>query len=407
VQGQGLRGLEALSFFGAVIGSGCPGVGQHQGAQITTGAQALDDPELARFVALAEAAERYAAHDPLLQEYRTGRASDLQGNVIDIDRLPRCSDRELAQPACRLTPFAPDEPIRWVRGVELSTGEPIWVPAVMASYQLRQATAAEQFSYRLSTGYAVHSDPVEAMARGTFEVIERDAITLTWLQKLRLPLISPDVCSETLDRLREHAARHFMDAYIFDATTDLEVPTAYCLLVAEHDAVARQVVGAATARTMTQAAEKAIGEALAIRIHVLRSEDPPESYADFSSISHGARYMGAAERASAFDFLIEDAHARVGRQHQELPYSTADALRELVRRLSVADMQAIAVNRTTRELADAGLFAVCVIIPDLIPMTLRPLAQFRAHPRLYTAPAAMGYPVHPEEELNRWPQPFI
>ena len=70
------------------------------------------------------------------------------------------------------------------------------------------------------------------------------------------------------------------------------------------------------------------------------------------------------------------------------------------------DMPAVVVDRTSGDLAEAGLTCVSVVIPDLQPMSLRPLAQFKAHPRLYDAPARMGYPVRPEDELNPWPQPF-
>lgn len=69
-------------------------------------------------------------------------------------------------------------------------------------------------------------------------------------------------------------------------------------------------------------------------------------------------------------------------------------------------MPVLAVDRSHAELRSVGLTAVNVVIPDLQPMSLLPLAQFRAHPRLYRAPAAMGFPVHSEEELNPWPQPF-
>jgi ribosomal protein S12 methylthiotransferase accessory factor len=74
--------------------------------------------------------------------------------------------------------------------------------------------------------------------------------------------------------------------------------------------------------------------------------------------------------------------------------------------LSGKGMQVLAVNCTTRELAAVGLTAVNVIIPDLQPMSLLPLAQYRAHPRLYSAPLLMGYPSLPEEELNPWPVPY-
>ena len=67
----------------------------------------------------------------------------------------------------------------------------------------------------------------------------------------------------------------------------------------------------------------------------------------------------------------------------------------------------MAVDRTPAELGAVGLTAVSVIIPDLQPMSLFPLAQYRAHPRLYQAPELMGYPSHSEKDLNPWPQPFM
>jgi ribosomal protein S12 methylthiotransferase accessory factor len=81
-------------------------------------------------------------------------------------------------------------------------------------------------------------------------------------------------------------------------------------------------------------------------------------------------------------------------------------LRRIIKVLSDASMEVIAVNRTTRELAAAGLVAVVVIVPKLQPMSLNPLVQFRAHPRLYSAPAKMGFRVLAEHELNPSPQPF-
>ena len=90
-----------------------------------------------------------------------------------------------------------------------------------------------------------------------------------------------------------------------------------------------------------------------------------------------------------------------------MPEAPAEALAWLVAALSGKGMLAVAVDRTPREIAAVGLTAVNVIIPDLQPMSLRPLAQYRAHPRLYQAPELMGYPAHAEEDLNPWPQPFL
>ncbi len=132
-----------------------------------------------------------------------------------------------------------------------------------------------------------------------------------------------------------------------------------------------------------------------------------EDFGKFTRVMDGARYMARPQMAEAFSFLVEGARERIGPERIPFPAEPAETLSALVATLFGKGMQAIAVDRTSRELAAVGLTAVNVIIPDLQPMALRPLAQYLAHPRLYEAPIAMGYPSHAEEDLNPWPQPFL
>jgi ribosomal protein S12 methylthiotransferase accessory factor len=117
--------------------------------------------------------------------------------------------------------------------------------------------------------------------------------------------------------------------------------------------------------------------------------------------------MALPEHADKFTFLTGDlSDRRPSTVGVTLPAEPRKAVRELVDRLAVAGMQAVVVDRTCRELRAAGLTAVSVIVPELQPMSLDPLAQFRGHPRLAEAPVRMGFAALPEEEQNPWPQPF-
>lgn len=365
----------------------------------------LGDANTARLIAIAEAAERYASGDAMGEPVRWARAAELEGAVIDAASIPRCSARELALPGCPLPPLDPEAVIRWVRGTDLVSGEPTWVPAVMAAYGLSTITAAERFWYRISTGYAVHTDPVEALVRGLCEVIERDAVAVTWLQRLPLPLVGDQKRSSLLEDVLAWSERHFVDTYLFDATSNLGVPTVYCLQVAQFDAKMRQAVSCATGRTIASAAESALLEALRYRLPGLELPDAKDP-GDFSDITDGAAYMGRPEHAEAFDFLVAGAHLRIAPPPPALPEHSAEALAQITGNLAANGMRAIAVDRTPRELAVAGLTAVCIVVPELQPMSLLPRARYLGHPRLYEAPRLMGFPSYPEEELNPWPQPF-
>jgi ribosomal protein S12 methylthiotransferase accessory factor len=367
---------------------------------------ALHDFQDARLKALAEAAERYSAgdfDDPVIRSsYR-----DLGSDALDPQRIPRCSERELSTPGCPLGTLDPAAPIRWVRGIDFSNQERLWVPAVMAFYRLRgPLSLSERFWYRISTGFAVHSDPAEAMVRGICEVIERDAIALSWLQKIPLPVVDDYWLSDETKRLISWGRRHYIEYFIFDATTDVGVPTALCLGIAKHAAHFAQAVSCATGRTMTSAAEKAMLDGCFMRWGDRGTGEIPENFRDFKALEDSERYMAAPSRLAAFDFLINDARERLGPERLTLPEDPRAMLAWLIGTLSRQGMSVIGIDRTTYELAAAGLTAVNVIVPELQPMSLWPLAQYRAHQRLYSAPDLMGYHSHPEEELNTWPIPF-
>jgi ribosomal protein S12 methylthiotransferase accessory factor len=115
--------------------------------------------------------------------------------------------------------------------------------------------------------------------------------------------------------------------------------------------------------------------------------------------------MGRPENAVAFEFLRHDAPPRLAAEPLD---HTSDAVvfRALLSHLRRAGMEAFAIDLTTDELLDSGFVAVRVVVPQLHPVSFWPRAQYRAHPRLYQAPAAMGHTVHGEPDQNYWPQPF-
>ena len=412
------RGLENISIFISYFGDRLPVPNTRcystadqlprfdlrRSRNIATGRR-LGDVQESRVVAIAEGAERYAgSHFNEAMIYASRR--ELDGAVLDPSRIPQCSASELSATGCPLRELDPDAPIRWMRGVDLVSGTAIWLPAIMVCYCLRNPAPSERFWNRLSTGYAAHTDPVEALVRGVCEVIERDAIAVSWLQKLPLPVIADGVLSDETTGMLDWSRRHFIESYLFDATTDMAVPTVFCLQVAPHDERAAQIMGCATGRSIQSAAQHALLEACTSRSSFYTDEDLPANFADFKVVSDGARYMAERARAGAFGFLVDGARDRVAPARPWMPADSREALAWLIAVLARKDMQVIAVDRTTSELSTAGLTAVSVVIPDLQPMSLVPLAQYRAHPRLYAAPKLMGYPVLTEEELNQWPIPY-
>ncbi|MFE9254188.1 YcaO-like family protein [Streptomyces sp. NPDC006879] len=365
------------------------------------------DAERARLISIAEAVERYtnAFYQPHM--VRWASADELGDEAVSLEALPRCSATELADEANWLIDPDPSLPQRWVRGWSLTRQRPVWVPASYVWLFTAHEAIGERIANPISTGCAVHGDVQRALVNGICEAIERDAISLVWLQQLELPEI--DLADDPAFRAQRALVRDgFVEYRFFDATTDVGVPTVYAVVLSDHHRSLGQLVMCASGPDPVDVVRKIYREAASSRIALQASHPVPEDPQDFTSVLHGAIHMGRPERREAFDFLLR--RPRPTRALAELPRASGtdpdEQLSWLVAQLDKVDAEVIAVELTTSEARLAGLRSVRVIVPQLMPLSFVHRNRYLAHPRLYRAPRAMGFQSHPEHELNRHPQPF-
>jgi ribosomal protein S12 methylthiotransferase accessory factor len=378
-------------------------------SEVYASGRSQGEPGRAQLLAVSEALERYASYVPDEDALLTATAAELGDDAMDLDTVARCSARELRHPGCPLRLPDKAQPIRWYEAVDLHSGRDVLVPGVMTSLGRHTLPPAERFWLRISTGVAAHVSAEAATLNAIYELIERDANALIWLQRLALPRLAPQCIPPAAQEVIEWCARRGVETHVFDATTDVGVPTVYCVQTVDDPAVGRpaQYVACATEFDVSEAAEHAMYEVAGLPVVMTDRSSAPRKYADYTKITDGADEMGRPSRRSAFGFLLDDPSRRpVSAPPPAEPATLAQKLASVLRRLGELDMSVFAVDLSTRELDDAGLVAIRVIIPQLQPMSLQPLAQYRAHPRLYQAPAAMGMRVLPESRLNPYPQPM-
>jgi ribosomal protein S12 methylthiotransferase accessory factor len=376
---------------------------QGKRAGIGTG-HAYGDPAHAATVAVSEALERYAVSvvDPRALVHASATA--LGADALDLGSLPQCSTRELRRPGCPIQPADPNASIRWVAGVNLHSGKDVLVPAVMVYLGL-PPEPSERFWIPTSSGCAAHQTLAAAICNAICEIIERDAVAVTWLQRLPLPRLNCDYLPNPVQEIIDWCNMRGVRSHLFDATTDLDVPVVYCLQTSERPGTAAQLIGSAADFSSGRAALRAVLETMAIRPGIQARRSLPRRYLDYQSISDGASVMAQRGRRPVFAFLLrEDGPLVMPRPSG--PEADTERLTILLRRLAALGTAVYAVNVTPRELADVGFFVVRVVIPGLQPISPRPLAQYRAHRRLYQAPVAMGMRAQPERLLNPYPQPM-
>jgi ribosomal protein S12 methylthiotransferase accessory factor len=348
-------------------------------------------------LAVVEALERYSSCMFDDRQLVWATRAELGDEAIDLDTVPRCSAAELADPLCPARPPSNKARIRWVRGVSLTERCARWVPAVMAFLNIPPQTAAEQFVLQLSTGCAAHVDPSLAALNAICEVVERDAISLTWLQRLALPMIDAGMSRP----LSTEAVR----TYLFDATTDLGVPTVYGVDVA--DGSFGTAVMCAADLDPKRAIAKVLREAASGRVALSMAPSVTTEVEDFQTVWEGASYMAKPERRGAFGFLLGSSATVASSDMKGLATGSPDGdLAAVVDRLARCGVEIVMVDLTTDEAARAGLWVVRAVIPALQPLSFNYRARFLGHPRLYEAPLRMGHRSWSEPDLNPWPQPF-
>ena len=126
---------------------------------------------------LAEGFERYALEQN--RSERKEKANKLKEPFLDPRIVVPYSPYQLKfLKGIRL--FDPDKEIEWVAGVRQINGEKIWVPKELVYYATRQTLNGGGLFYRASSnGVAAHFDKQVAIESAIYELIERDAFSVT------------------------------------------------------------------------------------------------------------------------------------------------------------------------------------------------------------------------------------
>jgi ribosomal protein S12 methylthiotransferase accessory factor len=359
-----------------------------------------------------EALERFCSTVFLEKDVVWASAQELGSMAVDLESFPRCSRNEYDDPKCPIHPPQSSARIRWTRAVSLMTGEVRFVP-LRSVFIAPSAVPEEKFLHAISTGCAAHTDYVQALVSATLEIVERDALSLAWLQRLPLPRI--DFSGDPLERseLWQMTRRGSRDIeyLLFDATTDLKIPVVYGLRRSAIDRRLHTLVACAASPDVREACRKAILELSAFAVWLRSERRIPLDPKDFNRFHHGPLYMAQESQSDAFQVLLQSRQTRrIAEVNTGSPFrkddSTGVVLEKLIRRLREHGHEAFAADLSTRETMRSGIRVVRVVIPSLMPFSCIHRARFLGHSRLYMAPKKMGYSVNEEEGINPLPQPF-
>ena len=286
---------------------------EHCPPLIGVGAGAREEDASRDALRAAVALYASAAWDAPLMRWAS--ADELGDDAIPVEDLARVASLETR------------DRIRWIEGFALDDGRPVWIPAMLVFLGLPVAVEAESFWPASTSGLAVARDLGAAVVGGFLNCAARDALAVarTRSQQLR--------CLAAIDEVR-----------VFDATSDLGVPTAIAQGPASFE------VGVAAATTIGAAQKAAIFDLARRRARRAFDAYPEEPAADPAFDQHAQPNPQPADEAEPIDVSKP----------------------ALVARLRGLGLAGFAVDLTTDELEGIGMAAVRVVIPGLSPIPPEP-----------------------------------
>ena len=325
--------------------------------------------------ALGEAVERYSAYhwDPR----RTFLAK--WEKVCDAAISPAdCilySEDQYKLPERPYRPFDVGRDVAWICGVELPHGREVALPASLV-YLVHPIPRIEDFfAPATSNGLAAGPTLQAAVLGGLYELIERDALLITWMN--RLPAIEiemPEDGSPAAAIIRHYS--HFgVRLRAFLMRTDQ--PAAVVMAVASETDPARpaRLIGMGCDLNPQVALNKAIFEYCQARPSESRryAQNPPQgrltSYEQVKTLEDHPAFLCMPENSWEFDFLSIGGERR---KLDDLPNpsrGTVEAdLETCVAALSATGHRVAYVDLTTPDVAYAGMRAVRTIAAGLQPI---------------------------------------
>lgn len=385
------------------------------------GAGASLSKEKSQIKAFGEFIERFSATNirddhvvPLI--YNTYENQCKLGNCLDLCELIDFDDSIYERKNVPYLRYTHDDIISWVKGMELTSGTPAWIPAQKAYLGIPFKNGEMPYVQAISTGLACGSSYEGAAVGGVLEVVERDSFMLTWLLKLHGKRIIIDAAQNTeLMDLYLHITTHLVGddrLFVYDISRTEGVYTVLTFIRNDNPNSYGLVTAAASdidpERALLKSLEElCLSQAFAYEklfeskesTHLLRNmrrEDVTDLHAHFF-------YYGTGKNSCEFDFIDNpDLCIRLSemQDYQSAAATDEERLLYLINLFKSQELPVYSVDLTRPEVAECGLSVYKMIIPGFNDLDIFHEFRMLSNRRL------LAYQAQYNATINEAPHPF-
>jgi ribosomal protein S12 methylthiotransferase accessory factor len=377
---------------------------------------AATDREKAAAKALGEAVERYCSAIYDQDELPLVARGKARFACVDPRDFALYGEEQYESPGFPYVRFDEDSPVRWVPATDPLTGETCHVPAAMVyvPYAYYAGSGEAPIVQPISTGLACHVSPAEAAVSGICEVIERDAVMLTWLARLA----PPQIRVETLSPANYDLVQRFESAggavSLFDLRLDIGVPTVLSVLRSRAASAPALVVAASTSLDPEESVRKSLEELAHTRRYSQRIKtclphlvpDPPAHENVMGQIDHLNFWCDQAH-LPLVDWLFASKRRLDFEELMDLSRATPrEDVQVLCEKVQAAGYRVLLSDLTTADIGGLGLSVLRAVVPGLHPLFLGHPVRALGSRRLWELPQELGFAAVSASGPNPLPHPY-
>jgi ribosomal protein S12 methylthiotransferase accessory factor len=303
-------------------------------------------------------------------------------------------------------PFTDDTKVYWEQVTDMFTHEKVYCPAtfVYMPFSIDNVNISEQ----ISTGFAAHTDFYRAFLNGLYEVIERDAFMITWMNKLNVPKIA--ITGKLTDFVNAVVPKH-MSIHLFDMTTDIKVPSIMGMLTGKHEFGDFVAFSAATRMTYTEAIQKTTLELCQsvpyYRYLLYKNKKEMKDFRELISFEdHSIFYTRRPEYNHVFADWRDKTPEKTVPFGEEKVHEPISIMKDVLHMFQEKKINIYCKDITTVDVSEENFKVLRVICPTLIPLNGTYGRYYLGGNRLYEAPEKMGFNRTTYETLTQMPHPF-
>lgn len=365
--------------------------------------------------AVGEAVERYCASQPTAGKIVRTTARDLGDRAVDPRDCILYSETQYMAEGFPYARYNEECEMAWVNGRMMPSGREVMIPAIFAYLESTAEHPGEVICGINSSGLAAGPDLAFASLNGLYELLERDAFLVTWMNRLAVPEIDVSAMPGAVGEIYRHYRRYGVELRVFNVTSDIGISSVVAITVDQTGRGPAVVVGLGCHLDPAVAVQRAVFEVSQVRtgesnrmahLHVRRAALRPE---DVRTIDDHSALFAAPNMLPELEFLLRrrDVISIEDLKGQSLG-SVEQDLSRVIAAVAGIGSEIICVDLTTDDIKSVGLRVVRMIATGLQPIHFGFGEERLGGDRLFRAPQQMGFSRAPssEAELNRCPHPL-